>query len=114
VNLQIRSPTVQPSTATNALLCIDFRRFIGKNEAAFIFSSLTLEVRLPTARRAKITALGTYVPTRVLTNQDLEKMVDTTDQWIQERTGIRERHIAAKGEAASDRSGQKPARIPPL
>jgi 3-oxoacyl-[acyl-carrier-protein] synthase III len=57
---------------------------------------------LPTARRAKITALGTYVPSNVLTNQDLEKMVDTTDQWIQERTGIRERHIAAKGEAASD------------
>lgn len=57
---------------------------------------------MPTARRAKITALGTYVPSRVLSNQDLEKMVDTTDQWIQERTGIRERHIAAKGEAASD------------
>ncbi len=57
---------------------------------------------MPTARRAKITALGTYVPSRVLTNQDLEKMVDTTDQWILERTGIRERHIAAKGQAASD------------
>ena len=57
---------------------------------------------MPTAHRAKITALGTYVPSRVLTNQDLEKMVDTTDQWILERTGIRERHIAAKGEAASD------------
>lgn len=53
-------------------------------------------------RRAKITALGTYVPPRVLTNQDLEKLVDTTDQWILERTGIRERHIADKGVAASD------------
>ena len=52
--------------------------------------------------RAKITALGTYVPPRVLTNQDLEKMVDTTDQWILERTGIRERHLAEKGVAASD------------
>jgi len=57
---------------------------------------------LTTAHRAKITALGTYVPPRVLTNQDLEKMVETTDQWIQERTGIRERHIADKGVAASD------------
>jgi 3-oxoacyl-[acyl-carrier-protein] synthase-3 len=57
---------------------------------------------LPSAIRAKITALGTYVPPRVLTNQDLEKMVETTDQWIQERTGIRERHIADKGVAASD------------
>ncbi|MGB8886894.1 MAG: beta-ketoacyl-ACP synthase III [Candidatus Korobacteraceae bacterium] len=54
------------------------------------------------ASRAKITALGTYVPPRVLTNQDLEKMVDTTDQWILERTGIRERHLADKGVAASD------------
>ncbi len=53
-------------------------------------------------RRAKIVALGTYVPPRILSNQDLEKMVETTDQWIQERTGIRERHIADKGVAASD------------
>jgi len=52
--------------------------------------------------RAKIVALGTYVPPRILSNQDLEKMVETTDQWILERTGIRERHIAAPGVAASD------------
>jgi 3-oxoacyl-[acyl-carrier-protein] synthase III len=51
---------------------------------------------------AKITALGTYVPPRILTNQDLEKMVETNDQWILERTGIRERHLADKGVAASD------------
>ncbi len=57
---------------------------------------------MSTAHRAKITALGTYVPPRILTNQDLEKMVETTDQWILERTGIRERHIADKGVAASD------------
>jgi 3-oxoacyl-[acyl-carrier-protein] synthase III len=53
-------------------------------------------------RRAKISALGTYVPPRLLTNADLEKMVDTTDKWIMERTGIRERHLADKGVAASD------------
>ena len=53
-------------------------------------------------RRAKISALGTYVPPRVLSNKDLETMVETTDQWILERTGIRERHIAARGVAASD------------
>jgi 3-oxoacyl-[acyl-carrier-protein] synthase-3 len=52
--------------------------------------------------RAKISALGTYVPPRVLTNQDLEKLVETTDEWIVTRTGIRERHIADKGVAASD------------
>jgi len=52
--------------------------------------------------RAKITALGTYVPPRILTNQDLEKMVDTTNEWILERTGISERHLADKGVAASD------------
>jgi 3-oxoacyl-[acyl-carrier-protein] synthase-3 len=54
------------------------------------------------APRAKITALGTYVPPRLLTNADLEKMVATTDQWIVERTGIHERHIVDKGTAASD------------
>ena len=52
--------------------------------------------------RAKITALGTYVPPHILSNQDLESMVETTDQWIVERTGIRERHIADKGVATSD------------
>jgi 3-oxoacyl-[acyl-carrier-protein] synthase-3 len=52
--------------------------------------------------RAKISALGTYVPPRLLTNADLEKMVETNDQWIQERTGIRERHIVEKGVATSD------------
>ncbi len=57
---------------------------------------------MPTCCRAKITALGTYVPPRVLSNKDLETMVETTDQWILERTGIRERHIADKGVAASD------------
>jgi 3-oxoacyl-[acyl-carrier-protein] synthase III len=52
--------------------------------------------------RAKITALGTYVPPRILSNKDLEAMVETSDQWILDRTGIRERHIAAPGVAASD------------
>lgn len=57
---------------------------------------------LKTQYRAKITALGTYVPPREITNADLEKMVDTTDQWIIERTGIRTRHIVDRGVAASD------------
>jgi 3-oxoacyl-[acyl-carrier-protein] synthase-3 len=52
--------------------------------------------------RAKISALGTYVPPRVLTNADLEKMVDTNNEWIMARVGIRERHIAEKGVATSD------------
>lgn len=56
--------------------------------------------------KAKITALGCYVPPRVLTNQDLEKMVDTNDKWIVERTGIRERHIADAGMATSDMASE--------
>ena len=52
--------------------------------------------------RAKISAVGAFVPPRLLTNQDLERMVATNDQWIQERTGIRERHIVEKGVATSD------------
>ena len=51
--------------------------------------------------RVKISALGTYVPPRLLTNYDLEKMVDTTHDWIMERTGIRERHLVDKGVATS-------------
>lgn len=52
--------------------------------------------------KAKITALGCYVPPRVLTNFDLEKMVDTSNQWILDRTGIRERRIADLEVATSD------------
>jgi 3-oxoacyl-[acyl-carrier-protein] synthase-3 len=52
--------------------------------------------------RAKISALGTYVPPRLLTNANLEKMVDTTNDWIMSRVGIRERHIVEKGVATSD------------
>jgi 3-oxoacyl-[acyl-carrier-protein] synthase III len=56
----------------------------------------------PTRVRAKISALGTYVPPRLLTNADLEKMVDTTNDWIMSRVGIRERHVVDKGIATSD------------
>src|SRR5919206_2030130 len=49
-----------------------------------------------------ITGLGTYVPERVLTNDELAKIVDTSDEWIRERTGIRERRIAAPEEALTD------------
>lgn len=63
---------------------------------------MSLVVRPRTARRAKISALGTYVPPRVLSNADLEKLVDTNDEWITTRVGIRERHIVEKGVATSD------------
>lgn len=52
--------------------------------------------------RAKITALGTYVPPKVMTNKDFEKIVETSDEWILSRTGIRERHIVGEGVATSD------------
>jgi 3-oxoacyl-[acyl-carrier-protein] synthase-3 len=51
---------------------------------------------------SRITGTGGYLPEKVLTNHDLEKIVDTTDQWIVERTGIRKRHIAADGEYTCD------------
>jgi 3-oxoacyl-[acyl-carrier-protein] synthase-3 len=62
--------------------------------------SLTLKPRH--AVRAKISSVGAYVPPRLLTNADLEAMVETNDQWIVERTGIRERHLVDKGVATSD------------
>ncbi|NQV51141.1 MAG: ketoacyl-ACP synthase III [Candidatus Marinimicrobia bacterium] len=56
--------------------------------------------------RAAITGVASYVPEKILTNFDLEKLVDTNDEWIVSRTGIRERHVAADGEASSDMSVQ--------
>ena len=53
-------------------------------------------------RRVKIASLGTYVPPRLLTNADLERMVDTSNEWILQRTGIRERHVVDPGVATSD------------
>ncbi len=51
---------------------------------------------------AAFKSIGAYVPEKILTNEELEKMVDTTDEWIVKRTGIKERHIASKDEATSD------------
>jgi 3-oxoacyl-[acyl-carrier-protein] synthase-3 len=55
-----------------------------------------------TLRPVKIAGLATFVPPRLLTNADLEKMVDTTDEWILQRTGIRERHLVEPGQGTSD------------
>ncbi|MFC7290227.1 beta-ketoacyl-ACP synthase III [Hirschia litorea] len=52
--------------------------------------------------RSVVTGIGGYLPERILTNEDLSKMVDTDDAWITERTGIKSRHIAADGELTSD------------
>src|SRR4051812_26803087 len=51
---------------------------------------------------ARISGTGSYLPLKVLTNQQLEQMVDTTNEWILERTGIAERHVAAPEQATSD------------
>ena len=51
---------------------------------------------------SKIAGTGSYLPAKILSNKDLEKLIDTTDEWIFTRTGIRERHIAAEGEFTSD------------
>ena len=51
---------------------------------------------------SRITGTGSYLPEKVLTNHDLEKMVDTSHDWIVERTGIEKRHIAAEGETTCD------------
>lgn len=55
---------------------------------------------------SRILGTGSYLPVHILTNADLEKLVETNDQWIVERTGIRERHIAAEGEFTSDLATQ--------
>ena len=57
-------------------------------------------------RRAKITALGRYVPPKVVTNYDLAKIVDTNHEWIVERTGIIERHWVERGTPTSELAAQ--------
>ena len=52
--------------------------------------------------RSRLTGVGAYLPERIVTNDDLAKIVDTSDEWIVERSGIRQRHIAAEGELTSD------------
>jgi 3-oxoacyl-[acyl-carrier-protein] synthase-3 len=59
-------------------------------------------VSAPTVRRVKIAGLSTYVPPKLLTNQDLEKLVETSNEWILQRTGIKQRHIVEPGVATSD------------
>jgi 3-oxoacyl-[acyl-carrier-protein] synthase III len=61
-------------------------------------------------RTCSITGVGSYVPARVLTNADLEKMVETSDEWITTRTGIKERRLAAKDEFTSDMAAHAAAR----
>ncbi|HHD81293.1 MAG TPA: 3-oxoacyl-ACP synthase, partial [Campylobacterales bacterium] len=51
---------------------------------------------------AKFHSIGAFVPSKILSNEDLEKMVDTSDEWILKRTGIKERHIAGDNEVTSD------------
>lgn len=61
-----------------------------------------MEVCLVTQSKSRITAIGTYVPDKVLTNADLEKLVETSDEWIVQRTGMRERRIAEPEQYVSD------------
>ena len=53
-------------------------------------------------RTCSITGVGSYVPAKILSNADLEKMVETSDEWITSRTGIKQRRLAAKDEFTSD------------
>src|SRR3982751_4361445 len=55
-----------------------------------------------TLRTVSIVGTGSYTPERILTNEDLSRMVDTSDEWITTRTGIKERRVAAKDETTSD------------
>jgi len=57
-------------------------------------------------QRASITGIGSYLPNKVLTNYDLEKMVDTSNDWIIQRTGIKERRIVENGVTTSDLATQ--------
>jgi 3-oxoacyl-[acyl-carrier-protein] synthase-3 len=53
-------------------------------------------------RRSQIIGFGSYLPKNIVTNDDLARKIDTSDEWIRKRTGITQRHIAAEGELTSD------------
>ncbi|MEC9251240.1 MAG: 3-oxoacyl-ACP synthase, partial [Pseudomonadota bacterium] len=53
-------------------------------------------------RVSRIAGVGSHLPARILTNEEMSALVDTSDEWIRERTGIRQRHIAAEGETTAD------------
>jgi len=55
-----------------------------------------------TAIRSRIAGIGTYLPERVMLNAEMSSFIETSDEWIRERTGISQRHIAAEGEFTSD------------
>ncbi len=74
-------------------------------------STETEERLLSKVALARISAVGTGVPPKLLTNKDLEKLVDTTDEWILERTGIRQRHVVEKGVASSDLAAEAARKI---
>jgi len=59
-------------------------------------------LEIPNQIGSKIIGTGSYIPEAILTNQDLERMVDTSDEWITRRTGIKERRIAGPGQFSSD------------
>ena len=52
--------------------------------------------------RSIVRGVGSYLPARIMTNEELSKTIDTSDEWIQQRVGIKQRHIAAEGEFTSD------------
>ena len=59
-------------------------------------------VRNGTRQRARLAAVGSYVPEKIMTNADFEALVDTSDEWIVSRTGIRERRVAAPDQTTAD------------
>ncbi len=73
----------------------------GGNFPPFIFTRFKINMRY-----SRIISTGSYLPERILTNKELETIVETNDEWIVERTGIKERHIVASGEKTSDMSYQ--------
>lgn len=81
------------------------RRGRSKTSRSPIKSTNEMEMtNIETKSKARITAIGTYVPEKILTNFDLERLLDTSDEWIIQRTGIKERRIAKPDEYTSDLS----------
>lgn len=77
-------------------------------------NSFALTHEHPDRLRSVVVGIGSYLPNRIVSNQDLEKSLDTTDEWIVQRTGIKQRHIAGEEERTSTLGFGLPRRLSPM
>src|SRR3546814_4854679 len=94
----VRGKALRHAPRSGPACCSSGTRRQGPRECSTKMSEQASNQRI----YSRIAGTGSYLPEKVLTNDDLAKIVDTSDEWITSRTGIRQRHVAAEGETTGD------------